>query len=454
MSNPVCDIIFPRTLKAIDILSILNILSIIRRWVKGIFFGWWIVLSVCIIQALIQGLLNQGFTVYFLLLQAEFGWSRALIASGFSLSHIESGFLTPLVGWLTDRSGPRSVVVIGIILLGAGFILLSMMHSIVAYFAAFLVISAGSSLGGFLPLQVAVLNWFARKRSLALGIALAGAGLGGVIVPVVAWGIITQGWRVTALASGVVIWLIGIPLALLLRHKPEKYGYLPDGDRPSSSERQLQKYPDTNLALQVTVQEDDSFSTINALRTRTFWLIALGHASAVLTVSAVSLHLAPHLVQRLNMPLETVGSIVGLVLMVSVVGRVIGGFLADRTNKRVLLVACMLSHAVGIIILVYATSIAQVIVFTIFHGMAWGARVPTQNAIRAEYFGRKSIGFILGLASIPVTIASVSAPIFAGWLADLRGDYQLAFTILAVLTAFGALFFVFAGKPIRKSQVT
>ena len=451
MSNSVCDTIFPRTLKISDVLSMPNVLSILRRRVQGIFFGWWIVISGSVIQAVTHGLLNQGFTVYFLVLQAEFGWSRTLIASGFSLSHMESGFLSPLVGWLTDRFGPRNVVVIGIILFGAGFILLSMMHSIVAYFVAFLVISAGSSLGGFLPLSVAVLNWFVRKRSLALGIALAGSGLGGVIVLVLAWSITTQGWRVTALASGFVVWLIGIPLALLLRHKPEKYGHLPDGDRPSSSKGQSQKYLDANSTLQDTVQTDDSFSTIDALRTRTFWLIALGHALAVLTVSAASLHLVPHLVQQLGISLAAAGSIVALMLMMSVVGRIGGGFLADRTNKRVLLVACMLSHTFGLIMLAYATSMAQVFLFSIFHGLAWGARVPTQNAIRAEYFGRKSLGLILGVATTPVTIASVSAPIFAGWLADLRGDYQLAFTVVAIFTAFGSLFFAFAGKPIRKS---
>ncbi|MFC2005065.1 MFS transporter, partial [Chloroflexota bacterium] len=198
----------------------LNGLNILRKRVQGTFYGWWIVLSSCILQALCQGLLNQGFTVYFLPLQAEFGWSRALLSSGFSLSHVESGILGPFEGLLTDRFGPRLVVIFGLVLLGAGFVLLSMVHSIVAYFAAFVVISAGSSLSGFLPLQVAIVNWFVRKRSLALGISMAGAGLAGVIVPVIAWSMITYGWRTTALASGLIIWLIGIPTALLLRHKP------------------------------------------------------------------------------------------------------------------------------------------------------------------------------------------------------------------------------------------
>ncbi len=428
----------------------LNGLSIIRRRVKRIFYGWWIVLSSCVLQSLCQGLLNQGFTVYFLPLQAEFGWSRALISSGYSLSHVESGVLGPLEGWLTDRFGPRLVVIVGLVLLGAGFILLSMIHSVLAYFVAFIVIAAGSSLSGFLPLQVAIVNWFVRKRSLALGIAMAGAGLAGVIVPVIAWSLTTHGWRTTAFASGLIIWLIGIPMALLLRQKPEKYGHLPDGDRPSSSKRSSEEYPSADPITRDTNQVDGSFSAMEAVKSRAFWLIAAGHAFAVLTVSAVSLHIAPHLVQQLSLSLEAAGSIVALMLMVCIVGRVIGGFLADRTNKRVLLVSCMLSHTVGLLILAYATNMMHVFLFAIFHGLAWGARVPAQIAIRAEYFGRKSIGFILGLSSIPPTIASVSAPIFAGWLADLRGDYQLAFTLLAIFTAFGSLFFAFAGKPTRK----
>ncbi len=338
-------------------------------------------------------------------------------------------------------------------MLGAGFILLSMIHSIIAYFVAFLLLSAGSSLCGLVPISVAVLNWFSRKRSLALGIAMAGMGIGGAIVPALAWSMTTQGWRNTALASGFVIWLIGIPIALLLRHKPEKYGYLPDGDRPASGEGQLKKYIAVDPAPQATVKADESFSTIEAIKTRTFWLIALGHASAVLTVSAVSLHLAPHLVQQLGISLEAAGSIVALLLILSIAGRLIGGFLADRTSKRMLLAACMLSHTIGLLMLAYASSMVQVYLFTVFHGIAWGARSTIQHAIRGEYFGRKSIGLILGLASVIVTVASVSAPIFAGWLADIRGDYRLAFTILAVFTAFGSLFFAFATKPIRKLRL-
>ncbi|MEK7778031.1 MAG: MFS transporter, partial [Chloroflexota bacterium] len=370
----------------------LDVLTVTRKRVQGVFYGWWIVAAACVIQSLNQGLLGQGFTLYFLPLQAEFGWSRALLSSGYALSHVESGVLGPLEGWFADRFGPRRVVLVGVLLLGAGFLLLSRVQSLVTFFGAFLVISAGSSLCGFLPLSVAVLNWFVRQRSLALGVAMAGAGLGGVIVPMVAWGVTNHGWRSVALVSGLVIWLVGFPMALLVRHKPEQYGYLPDGDSSASSEESLQERLAASAAPESGAEQDVSFSAVEALRTPAFWLIAAGHASAVLTVSAVSLHLAPHLVQRLDVSLETAGGVVAVLLIVSVVGRIVGGYLADRMSKRVVLVVCMLAHTVGILLLAYATSMAQVFLFTVFHGLAWGARAPTQQAIRAEYFGRTSIG--------------------------------------------------------------
>lgn len=433
----------------------LRVLAVARRRVQGIFFGWWIVAASSVLSALNQGLLGQGFTMYFLPLQAEFGWSRALLSSGYALSHVESGILGPLEGWLADRVGPRLVVLTGVLLLGAGFVLLSTIQSIVAFFGVFLLISAGSSLSGFLPLSVGVLNWFVRTRSLALGISMAaGAGLAGAVVPVVAWYLTINGWRDTALASGLVIWLVGVPMALLLRHKPEKYGYLPDGEEPLATPKgQLQEHLAASPSPKSEAAPDDSFSTREALRTHAFWLIAAGHASAVMMVSAVSLHLAPHLVQQLGISLEAAGGIVAIVLAMSVAGRLVGGFLADRMSKRVVLVACMILHTVGLLLLAYATSMTHVFLFTVFHGLAWGGRTPTQNAIRAEYFGRTSIGLILGVASVLVTAASVIAPIFAGWLADLRGDYRLAFVILAFFTGFGSLFFAFASKPVRRLHV-
>jgi MFS family permease len=424
----------------------------VRKRIKSVFLGWWTVVATCVMTAVNQGLLNQGFTVYFLPLQAEFGWSKAIISSGYGLNNVETGLMDPIGGWLTDRFGPRRVVTVGLVLLGAGFILLSMVHSLTLFYCAFLVMAAGSSLSGFLPLSVSVLNWFVKKRGLALGIAQAGGGLAGLVVPLVALAVTTHGWRFAAIVSAFVIWGIGFPMSMLLRQRPEKYGLRPDGDpvEPPGEKAQVQE----NSPVQVSAEDDGSFTVREALRTKSFWFIGIGHSLAVFSVSAVSLHLVPHLVQRLGMSLQAAGSIVALLLIVSVVSRILGGHLADRMDKRVLLVGSMAGHVIGLLFLAYATNLFQVMMFVLFHGMAWGIRGTVQATIRAEYFGRKSIGLILGLGSIIVAVSNVSAPIFAGWLADIRGDYTLAFPISAGVTAVGSLFFGFANRPVRKMRVS
>jgi len=426
-----------------------DLFTLVKSKTRGVFFGWWIVISGCILQSLHSGLLGQGFTVYFLHLQEEFGWSRTLLSTGFSLSNIVNGILAPFEGWLSDRFGPRRLVLSGMVMMGTGFIFLSTVHSIVSYFLSFAVIACGASLGGYLPISIVVLNWFVRRRSLALGIASAGHGLGGLIILLVAWNVVNNGWRPTAMVSGILILVVGTACALLLRQRPEKYGYLPDGDKPAKSKAVTPETQTEQTDTDIDLPGAEDFTVQEALKTRSYWLIAAGHASAVLTISAVSLHLAPHLVQRMDMSLEAAGSIVSLLLFMSIAGRLIGGVLADRMDKRWLLVGSMISHTIGLLLLANATTMFQIVLFTIFHGVAWGARGLIQNSIRAEYFGRKAIGSILGIASIPVVIAIVVSPIFTAWLADLKGDYHIAFSILAAYTAAGTLFFAFAKKPER-----
>ena len=417
----------------------------IQKRVQGVFYGWWIVASSFAIQALSSGLLFSGFGIYFLPLKTEFGWSRTLLSLGYSVNRVESAVLGPIQGWAMDRFGPRIMLVVGTLIFGAGFIVFSQIQSILGFFVAFFMLAIGSSLGGFLPITATITNWFARKRALAIGIAMTGMGLGGVLVPLLAWSITTYGWRKSAFASAFLVWLIGIPAALVLRHKPEPYGYLPDGVRAPQPARVTAAARD--------MPSDYSFTAREALRTPAFWLISFGHAFALLVVSAVGVHQVPHMVNRVGLSLQGAASVVTLMLAMSVVGQLGGGHLADRINKRIILVICMLGHTAGLLVLAYATTYLQLVLFAIVHGLSWGARGPTQQAIRADYFGRSSYATIIGFSSLVVGLGTIIGPIFAGWLADVRGgSYTLPFTILAILTGFGSLFFLFARQPVPKSR--
>ena len=200
-----------------------------------LFYGWWIVVGGFLIQALNGGLLFHAFSAYILPLQAAFGWNRTQATTAFAMARAESGILGPIQGWLIDRYGPRTIMRIGNTLFGLGFILFSRMDSLLTFYASFAVLALGSSLGGFMPIATTVTNWFVRRRSAALGIMLSGMGVGGLMIPGLVWFLSRYGWRATALMSGILVLVIGLPATQLMRRRPEDHGLLPDGEQAATS---------------------------------------------------------------------------------------------------------------------------------------------------------------------------------------------------------------------------
>ena len=411
-----------------------------------VFYGWWVVGASLVLLSLGSGLLTDAFTLYFVPLRTEFGWSRTLLAAGSSLTRVKSGLFGPLEGWFADRFGPRRVALTGVLLMGLGFVVFSRVETSLEFVIAFSLMAVGSSLAGFVPTFTAVVNWFVKRRGLAVGIASTGVGVGGLVAPVLAWSIVNYGWSTTAFMSGIIIWVVGIPMALLLRHKPEQYGYLPDGQMAT---------PMTELEGEEATAEpvsEYSFSAREALRTPAFWFLATGQASVLLVVSTVSVHQVPHMVQQMEMSLGAAGGVVAYSMSMFMVGRLSGGVLADRFNKRLLLMGCSLALAIAVMFLSYATSLYHLILFATFYGLAFGARGVTQESLRADYFGRVSIGTIVGFSSTVVMLFPIAAPIFAGWMADQSGNYHASFTVLALLTGLGSLLFLFAHPPVSNAR--
>ena len=190
-----------------------------------------------------------------------------------------------------------------------------------------------------------------------------------------------------------------------------------------------------------------SFTAGEAVRTPAFWLISLGHSASLLVVQAVNVHLIVHLNESLGYSLAAASLAVTLLTAFQIVGNLIGGELGDRFSKPMITALTMLLHASGLLMLAYATNLAMVIAFAFLHGIGWGVRGPLMQAIRADYFGTRSIGMIVGLSSMITMIGNTSGPLIAGWFADANGDYQTGFTILALLAGLGSVFFLLAKKP-------
>lgn len=403
-----------------------------------VFYGWWIVSAAGGIQMLSGLLWMQSYGAYVVLLQDDFGWSKTLVAGAFALTRIESGILGPLQGWLTDRFGPKAVLRVGIIIFGIGFILFSQIDSLLTFYLAFALIAVGSSIGGFATVMVSLVNWFSRHRSKAIAISQLGYSFGGLAVPVVILCLQAFGWRTTALISGLIVLAVGLPLAQVVRHRPGDHGEVPDG---------LVAPPDDNNGETGYADPRRDFTARQAMKTPAFWLISVGHACALLTVSAVMVHLVPHLTEGLDYSLPLAGLVVSLMTGFQMLGQVGGGYLGDHFNKQIIAIVCMVAHSLALLLVAYATLPIMVIAFAILHGLAWGIRGPLMVALRADYFGTSSFGTIMGFSSLVVMLGMSTGPIFAGYMADVYGNYQVSLAILAGAAFLGSFCFLAATPP-------
>jgi len=407
-----------------------------------VFFGWYIVASAAGLQLLSGLLWMQSYGAYVVLLQEDFGWSKTMVAGAFALARVESGVLGPLQGWLVDRFGPKIILTIGILLFGIGFVSFSSINSLLGFYLSFALIAVGSSLGGFATVMVSIVNWFHQHRSKAIAVSQIGYSLGGVAVPLLVICLEAIGWRMTAFYSGLVVLLVGLPLAQLVRHRPADYGQVADGQYVVS----------TTVTSQL---QGVDFSARQAMATSAFWLVSVGHASALLCVSVVMVHLVPHLSQGLGFTLTEAALVVALLTGFQMFGQIVGGYLGDRFNKRWLCIACMVVHALALLELAYATEVSEVILFAIMHGLAWGVRGPLMVAIRADYFGPSAFGTIMGFSSLILMFGMSGGPIIAGYMADLYGDYKIGLVSIACAAFLGSFCFVAARKPeLRDRELT
>ena len=404
----------------------------------SVFYGWRMVGAGFGIQLLAGGLLAQSFGAYVAILEEDFGWSKAALGGAFSFLQLIGGVMSPIQGAVIDRFGPRATMRVGMVAFGVGFIALSQIDSLFGYYAAFLLLGIGLRLSGFFPLSVAIVNWFERRRARALSTVGLGFAVGGLLVPVVAFSLETFGWRESAFGSGVLMIVVGLPLVQVIRHRPEDYGEVIDG-RPAEDELAEKK-------LDVRPMSPD-FTASEAMGTRAFWLISFGHGAALLVVGAVTVHVISHLKDDLGYSVSDAALVVTLMTAMQMAGILISGTIGDRFDKRFLTGACMLMHMAGMLLVTFATGLPMVVAFAVLHGLAWGIRGPLMQAMRADYFGRTSFGVIMGLSALIVMIGQIAGPLVTGALADSTGDYELGFTLMALMSGAGSLFFLFATRP-------
>ena len=407
------------------------------------FHGWKIARSGLIIQILHSGLVFNAFTLFAAELQDEFGWSNKVLGGAFALNRAESGLLGPIQGWMTDRWGPKAVLRLGGLIMALGFVWFSQISTVAGFYGAYLMIAMGSSLSGFLTVTVAVVHWFEKKRSKAIALTSMGFAVGGSLAFFVGVSIDNIGWRGTAQVAGLIVLVVIFPLSRHFDQRPADRGLYPDGIDPAD----VVAESDENGAPIAPPPSPVHFTAAEALRTRAFWFISLGHASALLVVGASMAHLAVFLEDETGLGALHIAIVIGALPAMMGVGQVIGGALGDVFDKRKLVTLAMLGHGIGLMVLAVARTSLLIWVFVLLHGVAWGLRGPLQQAMRADYFGATDFGKIMGFSSLIIMMGMVIGPVVAGVVADATGSFRIAFTGLGVAATVGSLWFWFATPP-------
>ncbi len=400
---------------------------------KQPFYGWWIVGAGGIVQWYTSAVFWRGFQAFVPPILNTFGWSSGATGAAISLQRSESGMISPFVGALLDKYGPRKAMAFGVFVTGGGFIFMSQMQELWHFYVAIGLLTLGMSFGTFIVFVVTVANWFVRKRARALATLMSFSAVGGLTLPILVASIEAFGWREMLMATGIGFWIIGFPATLVMRKRPEDHGMVPDGAVEDQSTAQK------GSRFRTSAIREQAITMRQAIKLRFFWQLAIVTSLGQLVSSTNLFHYSALL--EYGMTTALAASAAGAVAIGDLGGRAGVAVLGDRFDKRMLLTIAMIMQTVGVAglaginaeILGVNLGLWPLPFFVIFFGLGFGSSIPLRLSILGDYFGRASYGSIVGLTSSVNALFGAAGPALVGLIRDIDGSYRLGFTTLAAL---------------------
>jgi sugar phosphate permease len=360
----------------------------------------------------IVGCALYGLPFFYDFFVKDLGWSRQQVTSGNALSKLVVG---PLLGWLAgimvDRFGPRRLMLVGIVIAGAALIGLGGVTTIGAFYFFYLLNALGYVLGGPLPVQVLLSRWFDSARGKAMGIAYLGIGIGGALVPLVAYALTqSMGWRGALKVLGVLMIVIALPGAFIVREPP----------RPAAG------------------PSDQTPSVAAILRRPSFYLLAAGSMASIGAVGGTMQNLKLYLSLDRKIAQGEIAGVLSLILVGSIGGRLLMGWLADRWYKKHVMLLVYTIVAATIPAMVFAPSLPLIKAGAFLFGIGLGGDYMVIPLMAAELFGLRMLGRVMGIVLTADGVAEAVVPMAVATIRDRTGSYAGGFLLLVALAAAGA----------------
>jgi MFS family permease len=396
------------------------------------FFYGWVIVAVTFITMAIGVNARTSFSLFFPPILQEFGWDRGVTAGAFSFGFLVSAIMSPLMGKLMDRGGPRAVMELGTVLMAAGLLLAPLTsepwH---LYLTIGVLVGAGSVCLGYSGQSLYLPNWFNRRRGLAIGLAFAGVGVGSVtVLPWVQAMIERAGWRTACTAVGLVVLVVLVPINLLLRKRPQDMGLLPDGDHALAASARRP----SNVVDPVWASVD--WTLARAMRTARFWWLALGLFGGLYAWYAVQVHQTKYLLD-LGFSSSLAAWALGMVSLFGVPGQIFLGHLSDRIGREWIWTVSGLGFVIcfaALIALEFVPNVALVYVMVVSQGLLGYGVTSIMGAVVAEIFQGEHFGSIFGTLMLAALAGGAAGPLLTGLLHDYYGTYTVAFGIGIVVS--------------------
>jgi len=405
------------------------------------FYGWIIVGVTFLIGVTESGAFQNILAVFMKPMAQEFGWSRAVITGSIAFGSLFAGLLSPIVGPILDRHGPRMVAFWGILILSAGLIGMRFITQVWQFYL-FFGIGRMIAMGVLsLVISVSVSNWFVRRRGRALGITWLGPQFGAAIMPALTqFFIMSLGWRLAWSTLGTVVFLLsGIPALIFLKRRPEDLGLVPDGASVrSGSKTSIGPRPQRGIDEIADGQVEQAWTRGQAIRTLSFWTLTGVDGLIAFQNAGVNFHVFPFLTDQ-GVSAVTAVLVLSTIAASAAVGSVVWGYFVERMQPQRILAVNFFGNCLVFLLLFWAVRYRWVEiagVWSLFalaasHGMLYGGRQPMIAYIWAKFFGRKALGSIYGFSTPFRYAANAISPIFAAFCFDVFKSYAVPFHFFA-----------------------